>query len=89
MRPGQTGWLAAAGDAADLGNQIRKCFENREQTIQMGKQSRQVIETEYQDRREATDYIELYAALLDRRAEDATDSTLSNGSVMRRPHITS
>jgi glycosyltransferase involved in cell wall biosynthesis len=64
-RPGQTGLLAPSGDAGSLGRQLRFLYEHRDQAQAMGRRARKVVETEYRDTREAADYIDLYAALLD------------------------
>lgn len=63
-RPGQTGLLAPKADAIELGNQLRYLSEHRDEAAAMGRNARQVIESEYSDQREAKDYIALYASLL-------------------------
>ena len=64
VRPGETGLLAEANDATDLGNQLRYLADHPEEAQRMGNTARQIALQEYSDQREAEDYIELYAALL-------------------------
>ncbi len=67
VRPGKTGLLAPCGDAIGLGDQLRSLAQNRPEAERMGRMAREVVEAEYHDVREAKDYIDLYAALLDAR----------------------
>ncbi len=64
VRPDQTGLLAECFDAAGLGEQIRRLHDHRDEAARMGRVARQVIEDEYADTREATDYTHLYQRLL-------------------------
>ena len=64
VRPGETGLLAEPDNAMDLGNQLRYLAEHSDEARRMGTIARQVALAEYGDKREADDYIKLYAALL-------------------------
>jgi glycosyltransferase involved in cell wall biosynthesis len=66
VRPNETGLLARVDDPVGLGNQIRYLADHRDEAEAMGKKAREVALSEYSDEREANDYVELYAALLDR-----------------------
>lgn len=65
VRPNVTGLLAPVGDSVELGNQIRYLAEHREQAQAMGNRAREIAVAEYSDEREAKDYVQLYAELLD------------------------
>ena len=65
VRPHETGLLAPEGDAKGLGAQIRYFAEHRDEAATMGETARAVALNEYADQREAKDYAQLYAALLD------------------------
>ncbi len=63
VHPGQTGLLARAADADDLGEKLRAIVTDPARASIMGQRSRRRIEAEFGATREASAYKALYAAL--------------------------
>jgi glycosyltransferase involved in cell wall biosynthesis len=64
VRHGETGWLAPAGDAHALADGLRRLLTDDDLRFQLGEGARQVTEAEYNQVREAHDFLSLYERLL-------------------------
>jgi glycosyltransferase involved in cell wall biosynthesis len=65
VRPSQTGLLARTGDADDLGRKLRTLTTEPDRVEAMGRAARNMIERQYDGRREATAYQRLYESLIE------------------------
>jgi glycosyltransferase involved in cell wall biosynthesis len=72
VRHGETGWLARAGDAADLARLIGEALCDDERREQMGRRGRAVAESEYPSALQTDRFVSLYQDLVDRRPRRAT-----------------
>ena len=64
VRPGQTGYLAEAENDLDLAQQIEQLVEDQNARQQMSKQCRDMMEDEFDIRKQAAKYANLYQELL-------------------------
>lgn len=68
-RPGETGLLAAPGDAAHLAHQIGWLVDHPDDRLRMGHNARKLIEREYSLSAQAQAYVALYERLLQSRGQ--------------------
>ncbi len=66
VRHGTSGWLANVGDAADLAAKLRIALEDADSLTRLRRSTRQMVEREYSQSREARYYQSLYATLVNR-----------------------
>ena len=65
VRPNETGVLAAAEDAADLGTAIRSLLADEDKRATLGRRCREIALAEYSLETQARGYIELYRSMLE------------------------
>lgn len=73
VRSGQTGLLAKVGDATDLAHQIDTLANHPAEARRMGKTAREVVLNEFDDRKQARQYVDLYKCLMGETAFTGRD----------------
>lgn len=71
VRPGETGWLARVGDADDLAAQMGEALVASERNTAMRMTCRRVVEVEYTSERQAEQFEQLYARVIEERRRAA------------------
>ena len=66
IEDGETGLLVEPGDSAALSRGVRRCFENRLQTMRMGENARRVFEDKYSARANYEKLIGIYQDVIGR-----------------------
>lgn len=71
VRPHQTGLLVATGDTEDLAAKLNWVVQHRSEVEVMGTAARSMMETEFSQAAEASNYLELYATIVGRSRKRA------------------
>lgn len=77
--PGETGYLAEAGSAAELGKAIDRAFADIDGLRKMGANGRALVERKFASAVQAHAYNDLYTRIVAQRAESAATGNLIEG----------